>query len=97
MDLCWSRFGFVPYLGMVLIRPKRPLDPYQLGKWIVDLSTGVAKEDHPAAEFRAPELARKAGLKSAERRTEAVTPERRREIARLAAQKRWARPKRSRM
>ena len=79
---------------MVLMRPKRPLDPNQLGKWIVDLSTGVAEEDHPAVEFRVSEVARRAGLKSAKARAATLTPERRREIARLAAEKRWESPKR---
>jgi hypothetical protein len=76
-----------------LMRPKRPLDTNQLGKWIVDLSTGVAEDDHPTVEFRATESARKGGLKGGKARAAALTPERRREIAQLAAQKRWRSPK----
>jgi hypothetical protein len=72
-----------------LMRPKRPLDTNQLGKWIVDLSTGVAEDDHPTVEFRATEFARKGGLKGGKARAAALTAERRREIAQLAAQKRW--------
>jgi len=60
--------------------------------WI--LSTGVAEDDHPTAEFRATERGRKGGLKGGKARAAALTPERRREIAQLAAQKRWRSPKR---
>ena len=74
------------------VRPKRPLDTNQLGKWIVDLSTGVVADDHPAVEFRVTELARRGGLKGGKARAAALTPERRREIAQLAAQERWRSP-----
>jgi hypothetical protein len=76
-----------------LMRPRRPLDTNQLGKWIVDLSTGVAGDDHPTVEFRVTEFARRGGLKGGKARAAALTPERRREIAQLAAQKRWRSPK----
>jgi hypothetical protein len=76
-----------------LMRPKRPLDTNQLGKWIVDLSTGVAEDDHPTVEFRVTEFARRGGLKGGKARAAALTPERRREIAQLAAIKRWRSPK----
>jgi hypothetical protein len=77
-----------------LMRPQRPLDANQLGKWIVDLSTGVAEDDHPTVESRATELGRKGGLKGGKARAAALTPERRREIAQLAAQTRWRSAKR---
>jgi hypothetical protein len=88
-----SRLPREPSSCSHLMRPKRPLDTNQLGKWIVDLSTGVAEDDHPTVEFRATELARKGGLKGGKARAAALTPERRREIAQLAAQKRWRSPK----
>ena len=75
-----------------LMRPKRPLDTNQRGKWIVDLSTGVAADDHPAVEFRVTESARRGGLKGGKARAAALTPQRRREIAQLAAQQRWKSP-----
>jgi hypothetical protein len=75
-----------------LMRPKRPLDTNQLGKWIVDLSTGVAADDHPAVEFRVTESARRGGLKGGKARAAALTPQRRREIAQLAARQRWKSP-----
>jgi hypothetical protein len=77
-----------------LMRPERPLDANQLGKWIVDLSTGVAEDDHPTVESRVTELGRKGGLKGGKARAAALTPERRREIAQLAAQTRWRSAKR---
>jgi hypothetical protein len=78
-----------------LMRPKRPLDANQLGKWIADLSTGVAEDDPPTVASRATEvLGRKGGLKGGKARAAALTPERRREIAQLAAQTRWRSTKR---
>jgi hypothetical protein len=61
----------------------------QLSKWIVDSSTGVAENNHPAEEFRVTEVARKRGPKGGKARAAALTPERRREIAQLAVQERW--------
>jgi hypothetical protein len=70
--------------------PKRPRDPAQLAKLIVDIATGDAqetptKEISPAAEF-----ARSGGLKGGKARAALLTPERRLEIAKLAANRRWA-------
>lgn len=69
--------------------PKRPRDPNQLGKLIVDLSTGVASEPTPEPDSPATEFARSGGLKGGRARANALTPERRREIALNAAQRRW--------
>ena len=69
-------------------RPKRPTDANQLGKLIVDLSTGDAHDealiDNPNVTF-----AREGGLKGGKARADALTPEQRREIARNAAKRRW--------
>lgn len=89
-----NRAPHEPSSRAALMRPKRPLDANQLGKWIVDLSTGVAEDDHPTVESRATELRRKGGLKGGKARAAALTPERRREIAQLAAQTRWRSAKR---
>jgi hypothetical protein len=70
-------------------RPKRPRDPSQLGKLIVDLSVGETTEAISAADSPAMEFARQGGLKGGKARAAKLTPERRREIARLAAKKRW--------
>jgi hypothetical protein len=69
--------------------PKRPTDANRLGKLIVDLSVGEAKEDRPPAESPATEFARSGGLRGGKARAEKLSPERRREIARSAAKKRW--------
>jgi hypothetical protein len=70
-------------------RPKRPRDPNQLGKLIVDLSTGEAIEATASPDTPAVEFARSGGLKGGKARAAALTPQRRRAIARLAAKRRW--------
>jgi hypothetical protein len=70
-------------------RPKRPRDPNQLGKLIVDLSVGGAEEAAPPPEDHTKVLARKGGLKGGKARAAALTPERRHAIARDAARRRW--------
>jgi hypothetical protein len=69
--------------------PKRPRDPNQLGKLIVDLSVGEASEAAQAPDSPAVEFARKGGLKGGRVRATTLTAERRREIASLAAKRRW--------
>jgi hypothetical protein len=69
--------------------PKRPRDPNQLGKLIVDLSTGDASEPPPVRLSAAAEFARSGGLKGGKARAAALTPQRRREISKDAAKKRW--------
>lgn len=69
--------------------PKRPRDPNQLGKLIVALSTGEAKDGMPVPDTPAVEFARMGGLKGGKARAAALTDKRKSEIARLAAQKRW--------
>lgn len=66
---------------------KRPRDPNQLAKQIIDLATGEAEEVDPDAgkNKAAQELGRKGG----EARAGSLSKERRSEIARKAAQKRW--------
>ncbi len=66
--------------------PKRPRDANQLAKMIVDLSTGDAEEKPESVKAQS---GRKGGLKGGVARRDALTPERRSEIAREAAKKRW--------
>lgn len=70
---------------------KRPRDPNQLGKLIVDLATGEAAEDNPDAGKNpaAVELGRKGGLKGGKARAAKMTPEQRSESAKRAAAGRW--------
>ena len=72
--------------------PRRPRDTNQLAKMIVDLATGGAIEEKPAPPTPAQEFARSGGLKGGAARAGALSPERRAEIARKAAAKRWGKP-----
>lgn len=66
-------------------RPKRPRDPNQLAKAVVDVATGEAGDEESAMVVRA----RKAGASGGPARARALTPAQRAEIARTAAQARW--------
>jgi hypothetical protein len=66
---------------------KRPRDANQLAKRIVDLATGNAVDDNE--ETDAARLGRVGGKKGGPARAAKLSPERRAEIARKAAQKRW--------
>jgi hypothetical protein len=76
---------------------KRPADASQLAKSIVDRATGNAPPDKPADDSgkdpAAVSLGRRGGLKGGKARAKSLTPEQRSEIAKKAAQKRWASPK----
>ena len=67
--------------------PKRPRDPAQLAKLIVDIATGQVRDGPEEPEVSA--LARKGGLKGGKARAAALTSEQRSEIARTAAVARW--------
>lgn len=72
---------------------KRPRDPNQLAKLIVDIATGEA-EDAPVDDGKDPAavaLGRKGGLKGGKARAEKMTTGERSEAARKAALARWGR------
>jgi hypothetical protein len=71
--------------------PKRPRDPNQLAKAIVEIATGERNDSVPTASPMA-DLGRTGGLKGGKARAATMTPERRREIAQRAAQSRWSKP-----
>jgi hypothetical protein len=76
--------------------PKRPRDPNQLGKMIVDLATGAAQEMQTenrdsGKDAAAVSLGRRGGLKGGKARADRLTPEERKQIAQKAAAKRWSR------
>lgn len=73
------------YNGGMSKTPKRPRDPNQLAKSIVDIATGEAEKDNPEVNAKK----RKSGLKGAEVRNKVLTPEQKAEIAHVAAQARW--------
>ena len=67
--------------------PKRPRDFNQRAKLIVDIATGQVEEEQPKP---VNESSRNGGLKGGKARAEALTPERRSEIARKGAMARWS-------
>jgi hypothetical protein len=70
-----------------MTKRKRPRDPAQLAKFIVDVATGAINDRPEEPEVSA--LARKGGLKGGKARAAALTPAQRSEIARTAAAARW--------
>lgn len=75
---------------------KRPRDPNQLGKMIVDISVGDIEDRGPTPEEEgkdaaAVSLGRRGGLKGGAARSKKLSPERRAQIAKKAALARWRR------
>ena len=66
--------------------PKRPRDPNQLAKMIVDIATG---EGEPVERTANEARAAKAGAVGGPARAKALTSQQRSEIASIAAQARW--------
>jgi hypothetical protein len=69
--------------------PKRPRDPNQLGKFIVDLATGAATDQTPEPSESGKDpaavlLGRRGGLKGGRARAASLTPEQRAETAKKA-------------
>jgi len=70
--------------------PKRPRDTNQLAKLMVDILTGEIEDRERTPEERGVDPAASAmGKKGGAARAKSMTPERRAEIARQAAAKRW--------
>jgi len=75
--------------------PRRPRDPNQLSKLIVDMATGQAPRDEDvqptkdARQHAAAMLGRLGGLKGGKARAQSLSPTKRRAIARKAAAARW--------
>lgn len=70
--------------------PKRPRDPNQLGKLIVDLSVGEADDSKNMPDDRGKDPAAMAlGKKGGKARAAKLSWKRRAEIARKAAKARW--------
>jgi len=69
---------------------KRPRDPNQLAKLIVDIATGEA-QDSVSDQKRKPEILRGriGGLRGGKARAEKLTPDQRTKIAKKAAGVRW--------
>lgn len=67
-------------------KPKRPRDPNQLAKLMIDIAAG---EEEDAEETVLQKRAAKGGKKGGKARAKALTPEQRSEIASIAAKARW--------
>jgi hypothetical protein len=74
-----------------VIKPrKRPMDFSQAAKLVIDVATGQVEDREPTPEEQGKDPAAAAlGRKGGEARAKAMTPERRADIARKAASKRW--------
>jgi len=70
---------------------KRPRDPNELGKLVVDLATGEKTEPDEGKDPAAVALGRKGGLKGGKARAAKMTSAERSELARRAAEARWSR------
>lgn len=67
--------------------PKRPTDVFERAKLIGDLATGAISEDTANLNPTPSQLnSRKGGINRANN----LTPERKKEIAKIAAEKRWS-------
>src|SRR5260364_325075 len=80
------------FYNRVMNKPKRPRDPNQLAKLIVDIATGEAIP--PENNLRRKillllHLVGWGGVKGGKARAEKLTPEQRSNIAKKAAKKRW--------
>jgi hypothetical protein len=73
--------------------PKRPRDPNQLAKSIIDIATGQKPDRDPTPEEQGKDPAAVAmGKKGGAARAAGMTAEKRSEIAKAAAAKRWKNP-----
>jgi hypothetical protein len=84
----WDNEGGAPVGG----RAKRPRDPAQLAKLIVDIATGEVEDRPPTPEEQGKDPAAAAlGRKGGKARANSLTKKQRTEIAKRAAAKRWER------
>jgi hypothetical protein len=72
---------------MATRRLKRPRDPIQLGKLIVDIATGQIEDQ--VEDAAASEVRRKAGIEGGNARARSLSAERKSEIAKTGANARW--------
>jgi len=87
----WNNEGGAPASGDVSTRRlKRPRDPAQLAKLIVDIATGEVEDREPTPEERGKDPSAAAlGRKGGKARAEKLSGAQRQEIARRAAASRW--------
>lgn len=68
--------------------PKRPKDPNQLAKFVIDAAAGD-KPETMVKESAMVELGRRGGVVGGVARAASLAPEQRSDIARAAARRRW--------
>jgi hypothetical protein len=69
---------------------RRPRDPNQLGKLVIDIATGAVEDRPPSPEERGKDPAAVAlGQKGGKARAKGISAKRRKEIAKKAAKTRW--------
>jgi len=73
------------------MHPKRPRDPNQLAKLIVDIATGEVEE--PPFILQEDRKGAPGGLRGGVARAKKLSPEERTEIAKKAAASRWVKDK----
>lgn len=69
--------------------PKRPRDPAQLAKLMIDIASGEVADAPEPAESGFTKRAKAGGRAGGPARAATLTPEQRSEIARAAAAARW--------
>lgn len=75
-------------------RKKRPRDPAQLAKFVVDVATGEIEDRQPTPEERGKDpAAASMGKRGGTARASVLSPKERSKIASKAAQARWSKPK----
>ena len=82
------------YRASMAQHPKRPRDPNQLAKLMVDIATGQQSDPLLMPDGKnaaAVVLGRRGGLKGGEARAKKLSAEERSQIARVAAAARWKR------
>ena len=75
---------------MADMTPKRPRDPNQLAKSIIDIATGEKPDRDPTREEQGKmAVAVESGSRGGKLRAKLLSPQERQEIARKAAKTRW--------
>ena len=69
--------------------PKRPRDPAQIAKLIVDITTGEVEDNLPKAETAENRSAINAGRRGGLARAKSMSPERKSQIGKSGAKARW--------
>ena len=69
---------------------KRPRDPNQLAKLVVDIASGEAEDSISSQKKDSEPRGRVGGVKGGKARAERLSPEERSAIASAAARQRWA-------